>query len=52
MNVHRLSHKTNNSIVGSKRYKYKNIIALLVSGKIQVEMDISRARKLNNKSLR
>ena len=33
--------------MGSKRYKYKNIIVLLVSGKIQVGMP--HVRKLNNK---
>jgi len=40
-------HKANNPIVGSKGYKYKNITASLVSGKIQVGMGISRVRKLN-----
>jgi len=34
-NAHRRSHKVDNPIVGSKEYKYKNIIASLVSGKIQ-----------------
>jgi len=29
------AHKVDNPIVGSKEYKYKNIIASLVSGKIQ-----------------
>ena len=51
-NVHRRSHKANNPIVGSKRYKYKNIIPPLVSGKIHVghtTTGIPRARKLNNK---
>ena len=34
-NAHRHSHKADNPIVGSKGYKYKNIIAPLVSGKTQ-----------------
>jgi len=37
-----------NPIVGSKEYKYKNIIAPLVSDKIQVGTGILRTRKLNN----
>ena len=46
-NAHRRSHKADNPIVSSKGYKHKNIIAPLVSDKIQVGMDIPRARKLN-----
>jgi len=41
------NHKADNPIVGSKEYKYKNIITLLVSGKIQVGTGMPRARKLN-----
>ena len=37
-------------ILSNKRYKYKNIIALLMSGKIQVGTGISCVWKLNNKS--
>jgi len=48
-NAHRHSHKADNPIVGSKGYKYKNIIALLVSGKTQVGTGMSLVRKLNNK---
>ena len=39
-----------NPIVGSKEYKYKNIKASLVSGKIQVGTGVSCTWKLNNKS--
>ncbi|XP_018357102.1 PREDICTED: uncharacterized protein LOC108757188 [Trachymyrmex septentrionalis] len=42
-------HKTDNPIVGSKGYKYKSIVAHLMSGKIQVGTGMPRVRKLNNK---
>ena len=35
-NAHRCSHKADNPILGNKGYKYKNIIATLMSDKIQV----------------
>jgi len=34
MNAHRRNHKADNPIMASKGYKYKNIITILVSGKI------------------
>jgi len=49
MNAHKCNHKADNSILSNKGYKYKNIIAPLVSGKIQVGTNISCAWKLNNK---
>ncbi|EGI63832.1 hypothetical protein G5I_07768 [Acromyrmex echinatior] len=44
------SHKADNPIVGSKGYKYKNIIVRLVLGKTQIGTGMPRARNLNNKS--
>jgi len=41
------AHRRIKRIIVGKRYKYKNIIAPLVLGKIQVGTGISRARKLN-----
>jgi len=50
MNAHRRSHTADNPILGNKGYKYKNVIVLLVSDKIQVGTSILRAKNLNNKS--
>jgi len=47
MNAHRRSHNANNSILDNI---CKNIIALLISGKIQVETSIPHARNLNNQA--
>ena len=41
-NTHRHSHKADNSILSNKGYKYKNIIALLGSDKIQIETGTMR----------
>jgi len=49
-NAHIRNHNADNPILDNKGYKYKNIIAPLASDKIQVAMDISRVRYLNNKS--
>ncbi|KYM95900.1 hypothetical protein ALC62_13452 [Cyphomyrmex costatus] len=47
-NGHRRSHNADNPILGNKGYKYKYIIAPIVSSKIQVRTDIPCA--LNNES--
>ncbi|KYN02837.1 hypothetical protein ALC62_06343 [Cyphomyrmex costatus] len=49
-NAHRRSHNADNPMLGNKVYKYKNIIAPIVSGKIQVGTGIPCARNLNDKS--
>ena len=50
-NAHRRSHKADNPIVGSKKYKYKNIIAPLMLGKIRVGTGIPRTMTLNDNKL-
>ncbi|KYN06851.1 hypothetical protein ALC62_02234 [Cyphomyrmex costatus] len=49
-NAHRRSHNADNPILGNKGYKYKNIIAPIVSSKIQVGTGIPLAMTLNDGS--
>lgn len=49
-NAYKHDHNVYNSIKGNKRYKYKNIIALLLLGK-KVGRNIPSAMILNNKRL-
>ena len=55
-NAHRRSHSPSNQVMSSKGYKYKNIIAPLVSGKkvgtrINKRMDLSRMMMLNDNKI-
>ncbi|KYM94613.1 hypothetical protein ALC62_14755 [Cyphomyrmex costatus] len=50
-NAHRRSHNADNPILGNKGYKYKNIIAPIVSSKIQVGTGIPLAMTLNDNKI-
>ena len=55
-NAHRRGHSSSNQVMDSKAYKYKNIIASLVSGKkvgtgINKRVDLSRMMKLNDNKI-